>query len=148
MPKFETIDDLTREAATKQRFIDTRKSPIKFFKMREIDKLDYFVTNKNNRGLAVAEIKCRTVPWGTYDSVMLSAAKWREALSWRHNFLTDGKTLFDFLLITSWKDKCQYYKYSEDHDIKIEYGGRTNQTRVENDIEPVVKIPNKYFTEF
>lgn len=148
MPRYETQADLLRESATKQRFIDTRPKEIKMFKLPDEYKLDFFITDAKRRGLGVAEVKCRTMPWNTFDTVMINAAKFNEGLKWCKNYLTLAGTTFNFLIITSWKDKCMYYKYDEKHKITCDYGGRTTNTRRARDIAPVVHIPNEYFTEF
>lgn len=91
------------------------------------------------------EIKCRNNRSDSFDTYMVGLDKWMAGVQ-----LVRSHPSQKFVLAVEFTDKRMYFLYDDlkFKDYKIYYQGRTVQTRDDQDIEPCVFIPMKYFREF
>ena len=112
-------------------------------KMPRSYRLDYYIFRPDGMALGFAEVKSRNFVWGKYPDIILSVSK---AVAAVHLFDATG---LSSRLIISADDRimwCPFSSFLLDRDL-VRWGGRTTNTRDNEDTEPVFHIPNKMFSE-
>lgn len=140
-PLYETQQDRLLEEACAEKY--AAKMGVRLFKLSDqYRRMDRLAIDDKGRH-AWLEIKCRKVSRGTYPTLMLSVAKWVAGIQMAQ--ATGGS----FVVIAGYTDGIWRYRYRpqdvSDGLIRLEYGGRTTQTRDSGDIEPVMHIPTWMF---
>ena len=142
-PRYETSADLSREDACAAR-VSSALSCEMVKLTGQYSRMDRLATwPRAKRRHAFVEIKCRKAMQGTYPTLMLSAAKWRDGVDMAE--ATGG----DFIVVASYLDGDWLYSYHPSHvsqrRVWLEHGGRTRNTRDALDIEPVMHIASDLF---
>jgi hypothetical protein len=141
-PLYETAAHRAAELVVKQRLEQAWKG----FSLVKIPRryvLDYAIirglpTDPRARVVGFCEIKCRTHLPDTYQTLLVSAAKWLEADKWRRS-----AAVFSTVLVASFADGSLYRcRLDEIVDPVFVMGGRTDRNDPE-DVEPVLAIPIK-----
>jgi hypothetical protein len=132
-PLYETPENLKREQevanAIKEKWkCDIRKLPIAY-------RLDYMIL-KNNKPVAVLEIKCRNA---MYEEMYLSLHKWMAGKELSRNVGVP------FILAYEFKDKGIYWHTVNEEKPELAVGGRTDRGDWQ-DIEPMVVFRLSKFT--
>lgn len=135
---YESKKDLSNESDIAERLSHYFKAA--FDKMPLSYGLDFMVT-KNDKVIGVCEVKRRHMAHDKYPSFMISLLKFNKGLDFHY------RNGIRFSLAIQFDDGVYRYVYKEgDMDkIKIEFSGRTTQTRDSADLEPVVQIPVSMF---
>ena len=128
--QYETKEDLENEK--QGALFLSKKWDSEFIKLKKIPWVLDFLIKKGDR-YAWAEVKCLNMKFGRFP-FMISQKKIMAA---RRLSMTSGK---DFFLIFRCTDTLCYHKWDFSKDYKFEYGGRTTQTRDEEDIEPILRV--------
>ena len=136
-PRFETEDDLKREAFVADQLM--RVSGIRLDKMPDSYGPDYFHPRR------IVEVKCRKHAHDKFPTLILALRKWQAGIYRAH--LMHPKTLF--VVAAGFTDGIWTISvaHKELSDYEIAMGGRTKQTRDAADIEPVVHIPVEDMTK-
>jgi hypothetical protein len=101
-----------------------------------------FAAMRGGRIVSWVEVKCRTQESTTYPTLMVSAHKWVEGISYAKT------TGLPFVLVVEFEDCIKYFKHDvgdPTDSIHLEWGGRTRTPRDRFDAEPVVHIPMELF---
>ena len=135
---YETTKDLANENDIAEKLSHYFKAA--FDKLPLSYGLDYLVTRKD-KVIGVCEVKRRHMNHDTYEDFMISMLKFNKGLDFFHKY---G---IRFSLVIQFDDKLMRYVYKEgDLDkIKIQFSGRTTQTRDSADLEPCMHIPLTMF---
>jgi len=133
-PIYETDGDLRNERAVVE--ILNKLWGTQAHKMPRAYSLDYMLT-RGSEAMAFVEIKCRQVPSGKYDTLMISMAKILKGRA------ITRETGVPSILVVRWNDKTGYV-YMSEIDMDIQVGGRRDRGDAQ-DIEPVCMIPIKNF---
>jgi len=135
---YESKEDLSNEASIAEKLSQTFKCA--FDKMPISYGLDFMVT-KQNQVIGVCEVKRRHMAHDKYPSFMISLLKFNKGLDFHY------RNKLRFSLVIEFDDGVYRYVFKDgDQDkIKIEFSGRTTQTRDSADLEPVVQIPVSMF---
>lgn len=133
-PIYETETDLRNERDVVEVF--NRLWGTQAYKLPRAYSLDYLLT-RGSDAVAFVEIKCRQVPSGKYDTLMISMAKILKGRA------ITRETDIPSLLVVKWTDKTGYV-YMSEIDMNIQVGGRRDRDDAQ-DIEPVCMIPIKNF---
>jgi len=112
----------------------------KALKMGYKHQIDFLVVDQQWRGKSVIEVKKRKGTFGKYPDVMLSLLKWNKGIEFKRN------NRLDFLFVVEWDDGIFMHRYEDLIHYTIGIGGRTDRDDAQ-DIEPVVYVPNKKFTQ-
>ena len=110
-----------------------RKLPVNHF-------ADFVVVDASSRVVAYVEFKCRSFRWGDYPTVMLSVSKFAKLVASR-----DVRIRSFFVVQDSVGELKAIDLHRPDLDYRVEYGGRTTNTRDRRDVEPVVHIQTNQF---
>jgi len=93
---------------------------------------------RNQKPVAIAEVKCRTNPREQYPTLMLSLAKWM------HGKQLAKELAVPFLVVIKWTDGIFWHEVTDKSLISHGFGGRTDRND-DQDVEPVVYIPINLF---
>ncbi|MDR9428809.1 MAG: hypothetical protein RI553_11970 [Salibaculum sp.] len=133
-PTYETESDLRNERDVVEVF--NKLWGTQAYKLPRAYSLDYLLT-RGSDAVAFVEIKCRQVPSGKYDTLMISMAKILKGRA------ITRETGIPSVLVVKWNDKTGYVHMPEiDMDIRV--GGRRDRGDAQ-DIEPVCMIPINSF---
>ena len=134
-PFYESSEDIQREqsvaaAAAIRWGCEARKLP----KAYQLDWAFFRGTLK-----AWCEIKCRNTAHAAYPTLLLSAHKWNDGLTFAERFSVP------FILLIKWRDGIRYWEVT---DIKpeVQVGGRKDRGDAQ-DIEPCVHLPKELFKQ-
>lgn len=134
-PMYEEQSDLRRErivADEVERHYNVRadKLPISY-------SLD-FMLSRDGVGMAMLEVKCRPdIVSTTYPAIMLSLLKWRSIMSYHWQGLAVAVAFgFPDGVFVYWIERDTNLR-----DLRVNFSGRTVQTRDDADKEPVVFLP-------
>lgn len=110
----------------------------------QYSRLDYFGVPHDPAGKPIwFDVRTRSHKFGSFATLFLSVGKWREGVTMAQ---TTGA---EFIVLVGYEDGDYAYVFDpkdlSERRIYMEYGGRTNDTRVPQDIEPVVHIPVNLF---
>lgn len=95
-------------------------------------RIDYCAV-RNEKIVAMVEVKIRSHFIQKYDTVMVSMSKWKELKQYEALGIPG---IFAFRFADG-----IYHHRVKDYDAVPQWGGRTNMTRDSADVEPVVHIP-------
>lgn len=147
-PLFETDADKKRESDFSAKICELRK--VKMHKLPISYKLDFMVTDLNDRAIALAEVKCRNNASTLYPSFAISLAKYEQGIRLTEHLCHDlTSEPIKFLIFVRFEDKDLYYKHDQMNasEIHVRWGGRIWDARDEDDREPMVHIPMGLFKE-
>lgn len=135
---YESKNDLSNEADIAEKLSFYFKAA--FDKLPVSYGLDFFVTRKD-KPIGVCEVKRRHMTHDKYDDFMISMLKFNKGLDFHFKY---G---IRFSIVIQFDDKLMRYVYRDgDLDkIKIQFSGRTTQTRDSADLEPCMHIPISMF---
>lgn len=137
MPKYETPDSLTNEAAVAEMIAE--RHDVKLEKLNPVYRFDYAALR---RGVVSSfiEIKCRTFSRCKYDTLMINAHK----VIAGHNL----NATFDLpaLLVVSWTDFTGVVRMDSTRRWNVGMGGRYDRNDPK-DIDICVYIPVREFVE-
>jgi len=134
-PTFETKEDREEQDCVRElieknwnvRLIDTPKHHVfDFVALRHVSVMGFI------------EFKRRKGNFGRYPDTMLSTKKLNGVNAFHP---------FPVFFVVQWDDKLVYCKLTPDLWLRSEWGGRTLQSRDDQDVEIVAKIENKHFKE-
>lgn len=129
-PLYETADSLGAESAVIATVSRSWGLSVVALPRRYV--LDYG-TYREKRLSGFVEVKCRSHHLSTYPTLLVSAAKWREAQFWKaHGDLST-------LLVVSFADDIYWHDLTSAFPV-FEHGGRTDR-RDREDQEPMLVIP-------
>jgi len=131
-PMYETADHRLAEDAVRDLIAVNWRCKVE--KMPISYKLD-FAAVRERIVVAFLEVKCRQHRFGQYPTLMLSAAKWQAGCALAETYH------IPFGLVIGWQDGVYWCRAQNDPSIRLEWGGRSTQTRDSADIEPVVHVP-------
>lgn len=138
--KYETEEDLAKETEVRNTIaeawdIDVHKLPASY-------QLDCCGINEDSDIEWFGEIKCRDNTSTLYDTLLISLLKIERGLTLSR---AAGIPFYIFAKFTD--GKTMFHKYDFGKTYRIAHGGRTVKTRDSADVEPVIHIPMKEFTE-
>lgn len=145
---FETSQHAEAEAAFVKTIMLAKK--VKMHKLPISYRLDYLVSDSESRAIALAELKCRNNASNIYPTYAISLAKYDQGLRLTDHLCHDlTSEPIRFLLFVRFTDKDMYYKHSpiNSPEICCRWGGRIWDARDEDDREPMVHIPMKFFKD-
>jgi hypothetical protein len=131
--QYESKSDLRKEQLVAAEFearrgVKLRKMPISY-------RTDFLVI-KGGKAVGVLEVKARGIASTDYPTIIVSLGKMMNGIRFHQLGLP-------YVIAFAMHDGIYYYAYDEDHSLgmmNIEYGGRTLNTRDQDDIEPVCHI--------
>ena len=131
-PLYETADDLSNEAAATAVLCEALGcEAVKLPLASRADRL----LHKDGEARTIVEFKCRRVKRATYDTYMISKAKYDALCAW----VPLG---FKSALLVRWSDQLGYVIVPCEHTVAE--GGRTDRGDP-RDVETVVHIPTTLF---
>ncbi len=132
-PTYETQQDSDRERLVVEAMASAWSlNPIKLPKFY---KQDWALSKMDRTVKAVVEVKCRSHPKHTYDTLILSLDKW-QALA-----MLSERTSIKGLLGVRYTDGIFWVVAQHQPDWRITIGGRTDRNDPD-DVEPVIHIPS------
>ena len=139
-PMYEGDADRSNELSAITRMADAFS--VEFAKLPISYRMDYAVI-KGGQISGFVEVKSRNMTWGQYPNVILSMSKVEKACSY-----FDLLKLPSLLLVAT-TDGLIHYTHMHDvpSNSKLEFSGRTVNTRDSADIEPCYHIPNERFSK-
>jgi hypothetical protein len=130
----------SKEDRSNEREVASRLASIKACDFKKLPMAYYidWVFLRNQKPVAIAEVKCRSNPSTQYPTLMLSLAKWM------HGKQLAKELSVPFLVIIRWTDGIFWHEASDKSLISHGFGGRTDRND-DQDVEPVVYIPINHF---
>lgn len=107
------------------------------------------VAEESDDILGWVEVKCRTHSCTQYQTIILAVSKWLKLIELAKETLTPAMFAVAFTDATYYIDAGLYAQAVAEkgrRGVRYRWGGRTVNTRDEQDIEPVVHIPIKIMT--
>ena len=101
---------------------------------------DFVIIDGLSRVIAYVEYKNRNFVWGDYPTVMLSVTKFAKLVASK-----EIRVRSFFVVEDSSGEVKALDIHRADLDYRVEYGGRTSNTRDSRDIEPVVHLSSAQF---
>lgn len=135
-PTYESSDDLRNEQEIITFFTQHFNKDLTAVKIPKQYKIDYCLMI-GDRVTAFAEVKNRTCSRGTYDTYMMSLAKYLEALRIKKDLSLET------ILVVKWIDSIGYIELGR-RAWEIGFGGRADRGDWE-DQEPMIFIPTSEF---
>lgn len=135
-PMYETQSDLDSELTVMEKLVKRMPREHYFRKLPLAYQLDYgLYLTEDNSLQALTEVKTRSIDFGAYPTMILSAHKMHEMIAWRSRG-------FPTILIYNLNDGVYTYRPSAEsvYDCEIKSGGRADRGDWQ-DIEPVYHIP-------
>jgi len=110
---------------------------VKFHKNHEgYYRLDASIVDpETGRLFAMAEIKRRHHNYGTFGTIVLGLNKFKDGVEYQ------TQTGLEFYLFFGFDDGVYFYHYKPGDVFPVVWGGRTTNTRDEQDIGPTIHIP-------
>lgn len=132
---YESSEDRSNEREVASRLAllqkcDFKKLPMAYY----ID----WVFLRNQKPVAIAEVKCRKNPSAQYPTLMLGLAKWM------HGKELAKELAVPFLVVIKWTDGLFWHSANQHTQISHGFGGRVDRND-DQDVEPVVFIPINNF---
>jgi hypothetical protein len=137
-PRLHTAEDTQRERAVAE--ILARRWNAQIYHMGEFAPLDWYF-ERGGQVVAVAELKCRRVRWGTYPSIFLAHTKWCHLMfAYHYNDV-------DALFVVQSEDRLMYASADEIPAAPLLMLGRPARPGAPHDREPMLEVPLACFRE-
>lgn len=139
-PKYETTEDVERELEFASDIARLRQ--VEMNKVKGFSRIDY-IMSRHNEAVALCELKCRRISSTQYPTLIVGYDKFESGL-YVGEFLGLPLVIFMRLL-----DKDMFYIANKEDAgrLKVEFSGRTKDTRGPSDLCHVIHIPVELFSE-